>query len=253
MIDQEQGLNDSVATSPRNNSYLNDYDDFARYEAYMKSQGISTTEVAATQPAVLTDAEKNFVALREKTERLEKENQDLQRNFDYLRNTVQKPAEPVRSNPLDELDQDDAVTARVLRSRDEEFSKRQQALEQEVLRLNQALKYPDYNDVVENFTAPLFKDNPNLAAGFYAAPDPYKYAYDLGVMARKQKQEAQTPIAPPKPPPMHPHAQKILENSRKPGSLANTGGQGSFHAVKDFANMSDEEFEAEYAKVQARL
>ena len=251
-MNPEEGVNDSVATSQKRNSYLNEYDDYDRYESYMKSQGVAP-EAKQNEP-VLSDADRNFAALREKTEKLEKENQDLKSNFEYLRNSVQKPREPepIRKNPLDDLDLEDALPTGVYRSREQELMDRQKAMEQEILRLNLAMKYPDYNDVVDNFAAPLIKENPNFAAGFYAAPDPYKYAYDLGSMAKSRGQSVQQAPAAVQPP-VHPYAQKAVENSRKPGSLAQTGGQGSFHHVKNFATMSDEEFEAEYSKIQARL
>lgn len=249
----EEGVNDQVAAGQKVNSYLNEFDDYQRYEQYMKSQG-QAIETAKPNEPVLSDSDRNFAALREKTEKLERENQELSRNFEYLRNSVQKPrdAEPVRKNPLDDLDLEDALPTGVFRSREQEMMDRQKAMEQEILRLNLAMKYPDYNDVVDNFAAPLIKENPNFAAGFYAAPDPYKYAYDLGAMAKGRVQNVQqAPVAPP--PAVHPYAQKAIENSKKPGSLAQTGGQGSFHNVKNYATMSDEEFEAEHNRIQASL
>lgn len=245
---QEEGNIDSPATSPvRRNSYLNEFEDYERYENYMKMQG-GVPDAPKPVEHVISDADRNFAALREKTEKLERENRELQERFESYKNTSQKQLEPVRVNPLDGLDQEEALPAGIYRQRENELMQRQTLLEKEILKLNLAMKYPDYDDVVENFAAPLIKENPNFAAGFYSAPDPYKYAYDLGAMARGKRQEP-PPVAPP--PPVHPHAQRILDNSRKPGSLAQTGGQGSFHHVKDFGTMSDEDFDAEVRRIQS--
>jgi hypothetical protein len=218
----------------------------------MKQNGIAH---AMNQPAPQQqDIERNFQALREQKERLEKENQEIRQNMAFMRDSFQKQPEPMqkRLNPLDELDAEEALPTSVYRTREQELLARLDLQEKEMLGLRNSIKYPDYHDVVDNFAAPLIKQNPNFAAGFYAAPDPYGYAYELGKMAKERKQETQPTAYMPPPvqaPTQHPYAQRILDNSRKPGSISGAGGQGSFHEVVNWATMSDEEFDKRYAEM----
>jgi len=76
----------------------------------------------------------------------------------------------------------------------------------------------------------------NLDQGVHQAGLKALFAYELGKMA----QQIQT--ARPSEPVKSEAAQRIVENSRKPGTLSQAGGQGALSKADYFATMSDQEF-----------
>lgn len=243
----ETGVKESVAEIPKkHNSYLSDQDDVERVQAVQPKEAVHEQIIAAELPI-----DRNIVAIREELERERREKEELKANFEIWKASLQKqniPEPQMQKNPIEELEQEDALPVGVYKHQEQEWNNRQKQMQNEIAELRMAIKYPDYKEVLDEYAAPLIKEKPHLAAGFYAAQDPWQYAYEIGSLAKRGRQA----VAPtqPAPPQVSRNAERMVENSRKPGSLSAVGGQGSFHAVKDYANMSDEEFDAEVQRVQ---
>jgi hypothetical protein len=103
----------------------------------------------------------------------------------------------------------------------------------EELQVQQA--HPDYAEVIEKYALPLVQQKPHLAEGLRGATNKALFAYELGMMAKQMQapQVTQTRSE---------NAQKMVENSRKPGTLSQAGGQSVLSKADYFATMSDKEF-----------
>ncbi len=196
-----------------------------------------------------TGKEYNFKALRdsiaqEKAER-ESERQRYQQELENVRYQMQQmQAQPeAESDPLDGLDSDDLLTVDKFRQAQHQ---QQQRYEQEISNLryenleNRArLRHSDYNDVMEKYSIPLLRNDPDFATGFRNASDPAEYAYKIGRMMMGSEQERQPE------PQISRDAQKIVENSRKPSTLSNVrGGQAAISTAELYETMSDKDFAA---------
>ena len=98
--------------------------------------------------------------------------------------------------------------------------------------------YPDYAEVIEKFALPLVKQKPHIAEGIQGASNKALMAYEIGKMAQ-QMQQAQAQAQPPV---RSESAKRIVENSKKPGTLSQAGGQAALSQADYFASMSDKEF-----------
>ncbi len=97
--------------------------------------------------------------------------------------------------------------------------------------------------MIQKFALPLVQQKPHLAEGIQGASNKALYAYELGKMAQMAAQRAQTPVEEPVgAPAINSNAQRIVENSRKPGTLSQAGGQGALSKADYYASMSDAEF-----------
>lgn len=196
-----------------------------------------------------SDVDRNFAAIREELAREKREKEELKANFEIWKASLSKqnvPEPQVPQNPFKDLDKEDAVTVGAYQAREEEMYRRQMQLESDMSELRLAVRYPNYREIVDEYAAPLIREKPSLAAGLKAAQDPWAYAYEIGQLAKQSK----TAIAPETQ--VNKQAQRIMDNAKKPGSLSQAGGQGSFsqQSLTDFANMSEEQFEQYYRKFQ---
>lgn len=193
--------------------------------------------------------EYNFKALRdsiaqEKAER-EAERQRYQQELENVRYQMQQMQAPqeAESDPLDGLDSDDLLTVDKFRQAQHQ---QQQRYEQEISNLryenleNRArLRHTDYNDVMEKYSIPLLRNDPDFASGFRNASDPAEYAYKIGRMMMGTEQARQPE------PQISRDAQKIVENARKPSTLSNVrGGQAAISTAELYETMSDKDFAA---------
>lgn len=180
--------------------------------------------------------ELNFKALREEVDRIKGERDEFRQNLDLLRATVQhhqnyQPPEPKKF--LDGMGDNEVPNVAEIRHAFEEREAEYQARLEEI-QVQQS--HPDYIEVLEKYTAPLLKQKPHLAEGIYGARNKALYAYELGKMA--QGQQAPTPV----PTTPSANAQRIVENAKKPATLAQAGGQSVLSKADYYASMSDQEF-----------
>ena len=202
---------------------------------------------------VESEKELNFKALRdaisqEKSQR-EAERLRHQQELDILRSQManyQSSTENSQSGSkgaLDDLQDDDLLTTGKARQAIEEMQRSYQEqlthLRHENLENQARLQHSDYNDVMEKFSIPLLRNNKDFARAFQMAENPAEFAYQIGRMhmatqvSSQPVPEIQNSVK----------AERMIENSRKPGTLSNPrGGQASISKGEYYASMSDAEF-----------
>lgn len=224
------------------------YPEATQYGDVTVDQGILDLvkkDLAETQPPVKnqvvndpTPQELNFKALREEVDRIKSERDEFRQNLDLLRANVQQHQQPQPTQEpkkfLDGLSDNDVPNVAELRKA---FEERESQYQMRIEELQVKQSHSDYDEVLEKYTAPLLRQKPHLAEGIYGARNKAMYAYELGKMAQGQQHL---------PPPVQTQpsvtAQKIVDNARKPGNLAQTGGQSVLSQADYYASMSDQEF-----------
>jgi len=205
-------------------------------------------EVIQEQQEVVSDKEYNFRALREELAQMKEDRDRLRDDFEGLRrNQVQRQPEPPRKRAIDEISNDDLVTGAQFKQIMAEKEAEYQLMMGE---LQIKAQNPDYDEVTAKYGVPLIEREPDLAQGFLASNNKASYLYKLGKMAMMAEQRQQPePVAEYRPPTQT--AQRIVDNSKKPGTLSNAvGGSGTLSQVDYIATMSEKDF---YAMVQKNL
>lgn len=244
MKDYAGELKDPAAVGHDTNSYQQEAfsEEFPVQTELMQQQDASS---ALDLPVVATNTpssqELNFRALREEVDRLKAEQalekREHQLQLDILRANASKAPQEIRQNSnqmFKDMKDDDIPNVGELRREWESKEANYQARLEE---LQVAQQYPDYAEVVEKFALPLVQQKPHLAQGLQGASNKALFAYELGKMAQQmQIQQRSSPASP------NMAAQRMVENSRKPASIAQTGGQSTLSQADYYATMSDNEF-----------
>ena len=183
----------------------------------------------------------NFRALREEVDRIKAE-RDLEKRehqlqLDMLRanldnRNVNQEAPKASREMFDGMDGDDVPSVAEIRK---EWQHREAGYQARLEELQVQQAHPDYAEVIEKHTLPLLKQKPHLLQGLQHSENKALFAYELGKMAQQISAPSQAPTK-------SAEAQKIVDNSRKPGTLSQAGGQGSLSKADYFATMSDQEF-----------
>lgn len=181
--------------------------------------------------------ERNFEALRLEIDRMKAERDAEKRDhalqLEILRANSQRSAEPqFERKEFEGLHDSDLPTVGDIRK---EWAQREQAYQARLEELEFASTHNDYAEVLDKYLKPLINENPVLAQGIGKHPTPAAYAYQLGKLYQQSKHSSQQTA-------QHSQAQRIVENARKPGTLAQAGGQGALSKAEYFATMSDQEF-----------
>ena len=205
--------------------------------------------VQAVEP-VQADSDKdyNFRALREELAQIKEDRDRLRGDFEDLRrNQVQRQPEPPRKRAIDEINSDDLITGAQLK---QAMAEREAEYQLQLGELQVKAQYSDYDEVTAKYGVPLIEKEPDLAQGFLASNNKAAYLYKIGKLAMSADRPAPEPVMQPPPQPSQ-AAQRIVENSRKPGTLSNAvGGAGNLSKADYYATMSDSEF---HAMVQRNL
>ena len=199
--------------------------------------------VQAVEP-VQADSDKdyNFRALREELAQIKEDRDRLRGDFEDLRrNNVQRQPEPPRKRMIDEINSDDLITGAQLK---QAMAEREAEYQLQLGELQVKAQYSDYDEVTAKYGVPLIEKEPDFAQGFLASNNKAAYLYTLGKMAMSAEQrQAPEPVM--QAPQQSQAAQRIVENSRKPGTLSNAvGGAGNLSKADYYATMSDSEFAA---------
>lgn len=194
--------------------------------------------------------ERNFKALSESVERIRAEKEEQKREFqlqlDMLRANLvrgQQPDEPKARQMLDGMEDSDVPNVGEIRKAWEE---RESAYNQKIEELQVANAHPDYAEVLNKYGKHLAETDPLFVQGLRGAENKAQFAYQYAKREQRfQELEAsmkqqQTPQNAPTSPSAT--AQRIVDNARKPGTLAQAGGQGALSKADYFATMSDQEF-----------
>jgi hypothetical protein len=187
----------------------------------------------------------NFRALREEVDRLkterEQEKREHQLQMDIWKaNQTQRQPGPQRKEMFDGMREDDIPNVGELRR---EWQQRESEYQSRLEELHVQQMHPDYEEVIEKYAIPLVKQKPHLAEGLRGATNKALFAYELGAMAKQMQQVAQAPVETiAQPTSRIAEAERMIANSKKPGTLSQAGGQASLSKADYFATMSDQEF-----------
>ena len=238
-LDQQKtaGVQDSVAESPVA---------IAEEASEQPQDQVASASNEIQEPS---EKELNFRALRESIaqEKAEREAERLrfQQEIDYMRNQIHQPQAPKKAL-ADDRD-DDLLTVGKFRQTQAEYEamlrKQDDDYRLKINELETKVQNPDYDEVMDKYAIPLLKTNRDFAVAFQHAENKASFAYNLGRMHRDSQNREQIPV--PQPDAMSQRAEKIVENSKKPGTLSSArGGQPSLSKAEYYASMSDAEFGA---------
>lgn len=207
----------------------------------------------AVEPVETVESDKdyNFRALREELAQIKEDRDRLRDEFEGLRrNQVQRQPEPPRKRAIDDINPDDLVTGAQFK---QAMAEREAEYQLMLGELQVKSQNPDYDEVTAKYGVPLIEKEPDLAQGFLASNNKAAYLYKIGKMAMMAEQRQQPePVA--EPPQPSKAAQRIVENSKKPGTLSNSvGGAGNLSKADYYATMSDAEFMAMVQKIQEQI
>lgn len=199
-------------------------------------------------PKVADQQELNFKALSDSVEKLkaerEAEKREYQLQLDMLRaNLNRAPTQeaPKAQKMFEGMEDSDVPNVGELRKA---WGEREQAYNQKIEELQVANQHPDYAEVLGKYGKHLAETDPVFLQGLKGAENKALFAYQYA----KREQELQTlreavkqnqPTQPSQP---SVTAQKIVENARKPGTLAQAGGQSVLSKADYYSSMSDSEF-----------
>lgn len=225
------------------NSYHQGTEDYPVQTELLDQPAKVEPEVKDEKPEVNPQAE-NFRALREEVDRIkaerEAEKREHQLQLDMLRANLdqqryQKAPEPQAPKQMfDGMKDEDVPNVAELRR---EWAQKESSYQARLEELQVQQMHPDYAEVIEKYALPLVKQKPHLAEGLHGASNKALFAYELGKMAQQmQGQQVQAQTKPSE------NAQRIVENSKKPGTLSQAGGQAALSKADYFASMSDQEF-----------
>lgn len=205
------------------------------------------TEKVEEQPEAVSDKEYNFKALREELAQIKEDRDRLRDDFEGLRRqSVQRQPEPPRKRAIDEINPDDLITGAQFK---QIMAEREAEYHLAMGELQVKSQNPDYDEVTAKYGVPLIEKEPDLAQGFLASNNKASYLYKLGKMAMlaEQRQTPEPVVQAPQQPSRD--AQRIVDNSRKPGTLSNSvGGSGTLSKADYYATMSDGDFAAMVTK-----
>lgn len=199
-----------------------------------------------------TDQELNFKALSESVERLkaerEAEKREYQLQLDMLRANISKqpPQEAPKVQKLfDGLEAKDVPNVEEIeRAIETRLAAREAAYKERIEELQVANQHSDYAEVLNKYGKHLAETDPVFLQGLRGAENKALFAYNYA----KKEQELQTlretikQNQPAQPSQQSRDAQRIVENARKPGTLAQAGGQSVLSKADYYASMSDQEF-----------
>ena len=188
----------------------------------------------------------NFKALSDSVERLkeerETEKREHQLQLDMLRaNFVKQPAqEPAKPRQMfDGMEDGDVPNVGELRKA---WQERESAYNERIEELQVANQYSDYAEVLNKHGKRLAENDPYFLQGLRGAENKAMFAYQYAKREQRLMDlEAQVKgnVAPPV---QSNNAQKIVDNARKPGTLAQAGGQSVLSKADYFETMSDADF-----------
>lgn len=157
--------------------------------------------------------------------------QQLQERLEVLeqQSQLKQPESP-------SYDDDDVVTYSELKKVEQQYKT---SLEE----MRVAQKYPDYQEVVSKYLPEILNEKPRFKQTLAETQD-FEMAYFLAKNSDRYRKDHQKQE-------MSADAQRIMENTQKSGSLSSIGAPSPVQKVKQYKNMSDEEFRKEMAKHMA--
>lgn len=238
------GANTGTAAASHANVDTNSYQDQPADFPVMTELLDQPQEVAFAEPS---PQEVNFKALRDEVDRIKIESEAKQREaqlqIDLLRANLHRPEPQQQRMPerkmFDGKADDYIPDVAELRN---EWSMREQAYQSRLQELEFQSSHPDYYEVIGKHLNPLVNEKPHLRQVIENAGNPSQVAYELAKMAQQvQTTQRSDPVPSPAERQVR-DAQRMVDNSRKPGTLSQAGGQAALSKADYFATMSDQEF-----------
>jgi len=194
-----------------------------------------------------TPQELNFKALSDSVEKLkaekEAERREYQLQLDMLRANLTKQQQPATQvkKMFDGMEDTDVPNVGELRKA---WQEREHAYNEKIEELQVANMHPDYAEVLGKYGKHLAETDPGFMQGLQGAENKALFAYRYAKREQELQtlREAQKTQSAPAPTQASINAQKIVENARKPGTLAQAGGQSVLSKADYYANMSDQDF-----------
>lgn len=236
------------------NSYLGNEHDFPVLAPESDDQEAVAPESkapAAETPQVAQQEdpqERNFKALSESVERIKAEKEEQQREFqaqlDMLRANLSRQQPQDQREPkkmLDGMDDNDVPNVGEIRKA---WAEKESAYNERIEELQVAGANPDYAEVLQKYGKKLAETDPLFVQGLRGAENKALFAYQYAKREQRIQELEQAAKHNSQPPPLQPsaNAQRIVENARKPGTLAQAGGQSALSQADYFATMSDADF-----------
>lgn len=168
----------------------------------------------------------------QKSQSIEREN--FQKQFEQLQRNLQEKQSPTpKHRVLNDYEDDYVPSVGEIRKA---FVEQENSLREKMEEIEVIQKHSDYMDVIQNHFIPLVKEKPYLVQMIQNSPNKAQAAYDLGRLAIKPTESAPQTMSGAE------RAQRIVENARKPGNVANVGGSSVINKADYYANMSDADF-----------
>ena len=208
------------------------------------STGVNTVEAAVSPPTeeVISDTvqEENVPLSALQSER--KQRQEAQQNLKIMQDHLEllKANQPTKSkeDEFGNLQDDDVLTVGEAKKH---LSKLRNDYQMSVEELKMQQTFPDYEETVRKFLPEILREDPDLRVEIENAKNPYRLAYTLAKRSNKfieekaQNTKSKT-------------AERILENSQRPGSLSAVGSNSPKSQMGNWKNMSDKDFMAQVNK-----
>lgn len=234
------------------------------YQAQSQNEELGLPEVPSVKEEVVNEIQQppepkapdqqelNFKALSESVDRLkaerEAEKREYQLQLDMLRANINKQPQqeaPKAQKLFDGLEAKDVPNVEEIeRAIENRLAVREAAYKEKIEELQVANQHSDYAEVLNKYGKHLAETDPVFLQGLRGAENKALFAYQYA----KREQELQTlretvkqnqPVQSSQP---SRDAQRIVENARKPGTLAQAGGQSVLSKADYYASMSDQEF-----------
>jgi hypothetical protein len=202
---------------------------------------------AAVEPQTVvqeeSEGERNFKALRESVEKLkaerEEEKRDYQAQLDMLRANQRPEAKPKQM--FEGMDDSDIPNVGELRK---VWNERERVYRENIEEMQVASRYPDYVEVLNKYGTQLAKNDPLFVQGVQGAENKALFAYQYAKREQRLQElesltkQSATQVRNPE----KENVQKMIDNSKKPGTLAKVGSQSVLSQSDYYASMSDADF-----------
>lgn len=197
------------------------------------------------EEAVNPNAE-NFRAFRQEIENMkagrDAERRDFQLQIELLkanqRTNVSQEQSPRDNKFLGKMNDNDIPNVAELRA---EWEQRESLYQSKLEEMQVIQQHSDYSEVLQKYTTSLAKSDPSFVSALKNADNKALFAYQQG-KKEQRLQELEAALSQRQQPTINRDAERMVQNSRKPGTLSQAGGQNTLSKADYYESMSDTEF-----------
>lgn len=188
----------------------------------------------------VSDKELNFKALRDEVSKMKEEREYWKGQADAFARAPVAQQQTTQQDAYAALDWDDSSDVRkAFETVRQENNKLREEFRDALSAVQTKANRQDWNQMVTQHVPTLTNQNPIFAEMIQNASNPYEAAYllaELNSRANQPVAQQSTPMY------NNGNAQRVMQNSSKPQSLAQVGGHGQLSSADYYASMSDEDF-----------